>query len=219
MRKNNSLNLFIQPTLRPLATSQAFVKMPITKYMNNFSEKRSKYVKSASDKSKYKKFYDLIYTGKTDSDIEELFKIIKEDKTLQTNNLNSHMIFKLLYLLDMPDKALEIFNDQELNKVLRTNQQVVELLIAQLEMKKKYAAVVQVFDSFFEQIKGSKDLQRRINIINSSLVDSMVEALHGLNTPESMQKLSEFIGYLNGESVRISNRSLVHLVLFSIEQV
>ncbi len=197
-------------------TTQTFVKMPIPQYISNFSEKRNNYVKYKGDKSKDKQFYDLIYTGTTESDIEQLIQLLKVDKSLHTNSQNSHLVFKLLYFLDKPDKALEAFTNQELNKILSQNQQVVELLIAQLEMKKQHVGVVQVFESFFEHLKASKSLKR---LNNNSIVDSVVESLHALNTVESMEKLGGILQSLRSEAVKISNRSLIHLVLFSIEQV
>ena len=75
----------------------------------------------------------------------------------------------------MPNKALEIFNDKELNKHLSTNQQVAEILIDLLGNKRVHEGVVKVFESFLTQCKATKDRRRELPDI---LIDKVIESLH-----------------------------------------
>lgn len=218
-----------------------FIEKRKTKVVNTDLARLKRILQSSFDKIEEQKefkdlfemyknnFVNLIYHAETEKDIQLLLKFIKvnKDQIISENrSIYSIQIFKLLYILDLPDKSLELFNDPEMGEVFK-NKGCTKFLMAQLNNQNRFQSVVDVFNSYFNYFTNlpeqdslsSKKFTALQQFIVNDHIDLLTRALWHLNSTESMSKFKHVYTILTENyGFSLSTSSVINAVLFSVNQ-
>lgn len=111
-RCNPNHILLQSPAARSQQQNRLF-QTEVAKQLTKFTDRRKGYVKTGTD------FNDLVYSGKSNADIDKLYNWLKTknkyimdpDKSWKREFVSTSVL-KFLYVINKPDKAIELFNNE-----------------------------------------------------------------------------------------------------------
>lgn len=109
-----------------LVQQHRFINIQLQADLKDFKAKRKTWVMDSDFKGNnkttrtspiYRNLFDLIYTSKTDNNVQEILSFLKENKSFlsksrKNNSDYSVQIMRLLYTLKQTEKSIEMFTDQ-----------------------------------------------------------------------------------------------------------